>query len=671
MGWLRCNCKDQGDDRAALREQFPDVIGIGDSLKADVKYSERNLRQLANAISKALGKRVTLVGESNSKFATAQKMDTLWEALRDQYALDESMDWSHDVDKLVEFIESQAGTRRKAGDLFNVQDAIGDTAANIVDAVQEMYEQKTGQKFSLDTDALREAGIDPDTHYDYSKPFAEQVDDWKAGKIKQRDNLILGGTPTLYQQIGLSTLPMTIDQTHCDYALNGKNGDRDHVIGESMLKSLPDLLGKPVAVIESDSHKSDSVVAIIAKKVNGKQVISAIWIDGTSRVNGQTIDSNNISTTFGKGNAITKLLKDAVLKLVNDGNGVYYWNKTEALALLRAAGLQLPGMLNLDDGLIGSIHDAKSPVNRKYVEQTDTKQFKEWFKDSKVRNADGTPKVVYHASNARFFEFQSGNSAGTIYFGFSEKEAKAAARGKKYIGEYYLRVVNPVNTPNTAYNWYDAEDSIKVAQWKRNGYDGVYVKDEAGISIAVFSPSQIKSATDNIGLFDKYNNDIRYSLDTDEARQAFTMIDTEGLEDGLEALKGVKNVGAFALKDVSRFLDAISKGDKDLRNTLNAIFEKPHSEATGRYARGVERMQQRVMDIAKRAGVVDEKGNATKKRMPVHGKYVILIADRRWKHEDAFKERGYPGLLRPGGPGVSECGRLVQGRPYRKDRTTG
>ena len=99
-----------------------------------------------------------------------------------------------------------------------------------------------------------------------------------------------------------------------------------------------------------------------------------------------------------------------------------------------------------------------------------------------------------------------------------------------------------------------------------------------------------------------------YSLDTDAAREAFTMIDTEGLEDGLEALKGVKNVGAFALKDVSRFLDAISKGDKDLRNTLNAIFEKPHSEATGRYARGVERMQQRVMDIAKRAGVLDEKG---------------------------------------------------------------
>lgn len=133
-----------------------------------------------------------------------------------------------------------------------------------------------------------------------------------------------------------------------------------------------------------------------------------------------------------------------------------------------------------------------------------------------------------------------------------------------------------------------------------------------------------------------------FSLDTDAIRQAFTVIDTEGIEDGLEALKDVKHVGTFALKDISRMLDAssnikLSKEEKEqyqkdlkawqdakkrgedpgprpmtrqmeLRNTLHAIFEKPHSEATGRYARGVERMQERVLDIAKRAGVVDAKG---------------------------------------------------------------
>ena len=145
------------------------------------------------------------------------------------------------------------------------------------------------------------------------------------------------------------------------------------------------------------------------------------------------------------------------------------------------------------------------------------------------------------------------------------------------------------------------------------GYDGVVGYDE----VIAFEPTQIKSATDNIGTFNKYDERYRYSLDTDtirEARQAFTVIDTAGIEDGLEALKGVKNVGAFAMKDISRFLDAISNSSKDkeanknLRNTLAAIFEKPHSEATGRYARSVERMQQRVLDIGVKAGVCDAKG---------------------------------------------------------------
>lgn len=99
-----------------------------------------------------------------------------------------------------------------------------------------------------------------------------------------------------------------------------------------------------------------------------------------------------------------------------------------------------------------------------------------------------------------------------------------------------------------------------------------------------------------------------FSLDTDAIREAFTVIDTAGMDDALKALTGVKHVGTWALKDISRFLDATAGKDKDLRNTLSAIFEKPHSDATGRYARGVERMQQRVLDIGARAGVVDANG---------------------------------------------------------------
>lgn len=122
---------------------------------------------------------------------------------------------------------------------------------------------------------------------------------------------------------------------------------------------------------------------------------------------------------------------------------------------------------------------------------------------------------------------------------------------------------------------------------------------------------QMKSASNGMiaDASQKSNTPGPFSLDTDTLREAFTTIDRTAVDKGLEQLKNLTpGTGLWALKDISRFLDGVSGGDKDLRNTLHDIFEKPHSEATGRYANGVARMQQRVMDIARRAGVVDDKG---------------------------------------------------------------
>ena len=47
--------------------------------------------------------------------------------------------------------------------------------------------------------------------YDFSKPFAQQVQDWINGRIPERDFLLAGRTPKGYRKIGLSDLPMTFD----------------------------------------------------------------------------------------------------------------------------------------------------------------------------------------------------------------------------------------------------------------------------------------------------------------------------------------------------------------------------------------------------------------------------------------------------------------------------
>ena len=139
-----------------------------------------------------------------------------------------------------------------------------------------------------------------------------------------------------------------------------------------------------------------------------------------------------------------------------------------------------------------------------------TSEQQEYFRDSKVVDGQGRLKVMYHLSGAgNITIFQSGNSAGLIYFSADRNNAKRASRASSTTYECYLNIANPVNTEKTPLQWYDAEDSLRVAKWKRAGHDGVYVRDESGVSVAVFSPEQIKSVTNENPTSDP---DIRYSL---------------------------------------------------------------------------------------------------------------------------------------------------------------
>lgn len=214
--------------------------------------------------------------------------------------------------------------------------------------------ESVNRKFSLNTERC-----------DYFRYFDQQIDDYAAGKFPRNGTFVLGKTPDIFQKVGLSALPMTMDQVHVDYALNGTK-DADHLMGADLLKNLPSLLEKPVVIIESATKQDSSVVAIVEGKVNGNQLMAAVRVGGGGRQNGAIIDSNHVASSHGKGNAITKLLLDA-LKKENAGKiGVYYINKTEAQDLCARSGVQFPGSA-AQNGLIHSIFDAGSPVNRKKV----------------------------------------------------------------------------------------------------------------------------------------------------------------------------------------------------------------------------------------------------------------------------------------------------------------
>ena len=260
---------------------------------------------------------------------------------------------------------------------------------------------------------------------------------------------------------------------------------------------------------------------------------------GAHRNQQKKIDSKNIATTFRKGNAITKLLTEAIQKENAGKTGVYYWKKTEARDLFESAGVQFPGG-SMQDGLIRSILKNDSPVNRKFVEQTETTQFKRWFGKSKVVDRDGEPLVVYHATDAEFTVFDRDklgertkqrdiedfnrnmeDSVGLLRsaelgFWFSEKNLAEDEYGGRHVLKLedgkrigmpvYLSIENP-NYVDT-YDLMETLDNMTVEEYLQEmedyGYDGLIVTDQEfdnATSYVVFKPNQIKSATDNVGTF--------------------------------------------------------------------------------------------------------------------------------------------------------------------------
>lgn len=295
--------------------------------------------------------------------------------------------------------------------------------------------ESADKKYSMKENASNAAG----NIYDYTKSFDEQLNDWLQGKIPQYDSLMIGATPDVFKKVGFNALPVTINQRHIGYALNGTK-DANHALGIDMLKQLPKALEKPVAIFASQTQPN-RVVAIVDMKHNGKSVVMPIEVDGYSRQNNIRIDSNAIVSVYAKDNAVTKQLNDAIQNEMKGNTSVFYLNKIKAAALLRRAGLQLPSGPFLNSGYIHSIRENGSNVKPKFENVTYSQQFKKWFGDwekkpntaSKVVNEDGTPKVVYHGTkNFGFTVFDTAKSDdnSTLFF-TDNKDIASTYSGKE------------------------------------------------------------------------------------------------------------------------------------------------------------------------------------------------------------------------------------------------
>ena len=357
------------------------------------------------------------------------------------------------------------------------------TAENMLKEAERLYEKaaretekkgarNSGKQYSVKT---------PKGYYDYSKSFSQQIDDYKNENFPQRDTLIVGKTPEVLKKIGFNDLPVTINQKHIEYMLKNTK-DADHYIGEINLKNLPDLIKKPVAVIRSNTNGNDSLVMLVDMNHNGKQVVAPIYIDGYGIANKSVIDANALGSTYAKGNAVSKLLKNAVITDSNENPQVFYLDAKKAIKLLRMAGHRLSGYSVLFNGYVHNITDANANINRRFENVTQTQQFKRWFgnwenekrdnkKVSKVVDDKGKPKKLYHQTDAEIEAFDTSRK-GSGYYDSQTPEGiflkttnkDIGLKGKKQI-EVYADIKNPLVVENrtTLETWAKVDSKYKNA----------------------------------------------------------------------------------------------------------------------------------------------------------------------------------------------------------------
>lgn len=202
-------------------------------------------------------------------------------------------------------------------------------------------------------------------------------------------------------------------------------------------------------------------------------------------------------------------------------------------------------------------------------------------------NEDGTPKVFYHGTGANFTVFKSEN--GTYWFSESIDYAEAMAyerAGKNgRVGAFYLDMKNPyrVKLPPGQFTDPGYEKPI-IEKTKSGGYDGVIIENDTDSDIeaetfyVVFSPNQIKSATDNIGTFDRGNNDIRYSIE-DSGWDAYHRRNQEELESNTSAAERARREEraeerAAAEEEARDRLDTLANGG----TVEDRLFDSAKSE---------------------------------------------------------------------------------------------
>ena len=174
--------------------------------------------------------------------------------------------------------------------------------------------------------------------------FSKQIDEVLNNKYPQRDMLVVSEhTPQVLQDVGLNDFPITLTQKHL-YTMTNKNGKYKnanyHDIDLNTIKQLPQAIEKPLNVLKSSTD--DNSIVVITELADGKErpIIASIKIDGKGRINDLILDSNVMTSAYGRNN-YDNWMKENIKK----GNLLYDIDEG-IIKRVRTDRLQLPMRTN-------------------------------------------------------------------------------------------------------------------------------------------------------------------------------------------------------------------------------------------------------------------------------------------------------------------------------------
>lgn len=165
-------------------------------------------------------------------------------------------------------------------------------------------------------------------------------------------------TPKLLLDLGLDDYPILFSQRHTRDCLHPKDKNpHHHGLTKDFLLNMPLYLENPAMVLDSLSNPYSIVV--LTGEVDGDNIpiLASITINGDGIYEAQKIDSNYMTSVYGKDN-LENIIEDYIAS-----DNVLYVNKEKTQNLESFAKLQLLGKFSKDFEFDTIIHESNNIVN--------------------------------------------------------------------------------------------------------------------------------------------------------------------------------------------------------------------------------------------------------------------------------------------------------------------